>query len=310
MANCDEGAKTMDLLKSDIQGERKAIERIHFMSQHFSDRVEWTSGWFHDYVCSACSSQLVFDINDEGYKTNRFVCPRCGSVFSGEKDRSAWVYQYRRWYSEQLLWTVLCKEDEETQEYLHRYIDFYAVHYAEMHPHGTHAGKGKIMAQSLDEAVFGINLLKAIYYCRECFQVEAVQKWYTLLFRPMAEFLLPQGNTIHNIAVWIHCCVGMIGLVFKLLQQLEKGTTKDYLWQEGSLHYHYYVLEGLTDFCELLKDNNPDHMLLNILKEMYLAPLRLSPDGWLLPSFNDGWYPLTLGSYGGTDNSGSIYDAG
>lgn len=302
----------MDEIRYSALNKNDAIGKIRFMSRYFSDRVDWTSGWLHDYVCSTCSSTLIFDIKDEGFKSNHFVCPHCSSVFSGKKYREAWIYQYRNWYAEQLLQAALCKEEEETKDFLHRYLDFYAVKYAEFHPHGSHAGKGRIMAQSLDEAVFGIHLLKAVYHCRECFQDDMLHKWYVLLFRPMAEFLLPQGNSIHNISVWIQCYIGMVGLVFKdevlrdsalygkygLFQQLEKGTTTDHLWQEGSLHYHYYVLEGLTSLCELLRDSSPDHMLLTCLRDMYLAPLRLSPDGWHLPSFNDGWYPLTLGSYG------------
>ena len=129
---------------------------------------------------------------------------------------------------------------------------------------------------------------------------------------PMARLLWPQAQRVHNISVWIACCVGMTGLVFGLgdllqeavdgeyglTRQTGEGLTRDFLWREGSLHYHYYALEALTAFGSLLKKHAPGHPLLTTLKEMYLAPLRLSPDGWSLPSLNDGWYPLTFGSYG------------
>jgi len=85
---------------------------------------------------------------------------------------------------------------------------------------------------------------------------------------------------------------------YGLIRQLEEGLTQDFLWREGSLHYHYYALEALTYLCEISISFNRGKWLTAIVEKMYLSPLGLSHDGYELPSINDGWHPLTLSSYG------------
>ena len=294
------------------KARERALSVLRQMEASFADRAQWQAGWLHDFVCSGCSRQLSFVPDARQYGRDRFVCGHCGRTFSGEPYRGAWVYLYRRWYAERLQATALCRDDPQAVAFLKRYLSFYAAHYGDFPVHGAHAGEGRIMGQSLDEAVFGIRLLKAVDACRDCFDAEELSALRNGLFVPMARLLWPQAQRVHNISVWIACCVGMTGLVFGLgdllqeavdgeyglTRQTGEGLTRDFLWREGSLHYHYYALEALTAFGSLLKKHAPGHPLLTTLKEMYLAPLRLSPDGWSLPSLNDGWYPLTFGSYG------------
>lgn len=289
------------------------IERkIEWMSGNFCDAPERVSGWLHDYVCDKCSSMLQFTIDNGDYESNSFTCPKCGRKMSGKKYLEAWTYQYRRWFSEQILNVALCTDYKEAVTFLKRYIDFYADHYREFPLHGEHIGKGRIMSQSLDEAVFCINLLKAIFYCKEYIENSVLEKWYIHLFKPMAEMLMVQVNSIYNISVWIQCGIGMTGLVFEdeflwesacdgefgIFNQLKEGCTQDGLWNEGSLHYHYYVLEALTALCIVLNKMKPGHPLISAINKMYFAPLVLSADGWELPSLNDGWMPITLSTYG------------
>ncbi len=287
------------------------LKNVIEMSGEFSDDAARISGWLHHYVCPGCSSQLRFDRNIRQYQEDRFVCPVCGRTVSGNIYREAWVYQYRQWFAEHLIEAAYCRENEEAIRYLIRYVDFYADHYAQMPEHGTKAGKGRIMAQSLDEAVFGIHVLRAVFYCMDRIPEEKLRKWADMLFLPMAEFLFPQGARIHNISVWLWSYIGMAGLVFGkqdllnqavngpfgLLRQLSEGLTGDMLWREGSLHYHYYALEALTYYCEIAAFKSPGGPLPLLMREMYKAPARLSFDGYRLPSLNDGWYPITIASY-------------
>ena len=290
----------------------KALSNIRKISAGFADRMEWISGWEHDFVCDRCSARLRFVPDPSEYESNAFACENCGAVFSGETYQAAWVYLYRRWIASGLLGAALCKDEPEAAALVRRCLLFYAERYDKFPLHGEHAGQGRIMAQSLDEAVFGIHLLRAVDECRECFDESELQFFRDRLFFPMAELLLPQAQRIHNISVWCMCCVGMTGRVFGeealvreaeegpfgLRRQLNEGLTDDWLWREGSLYYHYYVLRALTAYCAVLKKKEPKHPLLLLLARMYVSPARLSCDGWIIPSLNDGWYPLTLETYG------------
>lgn len=286
---------------------------MQFLKENFLDSREFVSGWFHDFVCPKCASQMMFDVVTENISLDKeFICPNCKTKASGQKYFEAWVYRYRRYFAENLEPVIVCihTSNEQALDFLKSYVDFYADSYEHFPVHGQHAGKGKIMAQSLDEAVWGIYVLKVIYDCRSFFTEEQLDNWYTKLFAPMAELLIPQVKSFNNISVWIQSCIGMIGLAFGkkelvesalngefgLYKQLEKGLTEDYLWYEGSLHYHYYMLEGLTYFCELYAKAEPQSKLILMLDKMYQAPSELIFDKNIL-SLNDGWYPLTLKDY-------------
>ena len=289
---------------------RLALEKMQFLKENFSDSLEFNSGWFHDFVCPKCASQMKFDVVTENiFPDKEFTCPNCKTKASGQKYFEAWVYRYRRYFAENLESVIVCIHtgNEQALDFLKTYINFYAACYDQLPVHGQHVGKGKIMAQSLDEAVWGIYVLKAINDCRSFFKEEQFACWYDRLFAPMADLLIPQVKSIPNISVWIQSCIGMIGLTFDkkdlvegvlngefgLYKLLEIGLTEDYLWYEGSLHYHYYMLEGLTYFCELYAKTEPQSKLLLMLDKMYQAPSELIFDEHIL-SLNDGWYPLTL----------------
>jgi len=185
-----------------------------------------------------------------------------------------------------------------------RYLDYYADNYHLFPVHGNRVGKGKIMAQSLDEAVFGIHLLRALFYMKDRVTEERKAYWRDHLFLPMAYFLAPQCNRIHNISVWIQCFLCITGIMFEnhqilrnairgpygLKRQLRCGLTKDLFWFEGSLHYHYFVLEALTYLCEVVKVNKSGKWdtLIKTMTEMYRVPMKISFDGYKIPSLNDG----------------------
>ncbi len=293
----------------------KALTLLQFMSENFSDSGQLVSGWFHNFVCPKCAAQLKFEITKGSAVSPdmKFHCPNCGTEVSGQKYFEAWVYRYRRYFAENLdrILVCVCAGEERALSFLADYISFYANHYADFPAHGKNVGKGKIMAQSLDEAVWGVYVLRCIYYCRKFYSQEQLKDWHDKLFLPMAKLLIPQVRSYNNISVWIQACIGMIGLTFDsvdlvetalnsefgLYKQLGKGLTSDFLWYEGSFHYHYYMLEGLTYFCELYADYEPQSRLLLMLDKMYQAPAVLLYENSRILSLNDGWYPLTLKDY-------------
>ena len=171
------------------------------MKNIFIDDVAWNSGWMHNFVCPECSFLLSFKQEISEYNNNSFICPNCGCKASGEKYKEAWIYLWRRKFAEDLLAIPTLLDNQSALDYLTDYVDFYAEHYHLFRVHGEKVGKGKIMAQSLDEAVFGINILRAIMYSEKCIPENKMVYWKDYLFVPMAQFLAPQGNRIHNVSV-------------------------------------------------------------------------------------------------------------
>ena len=279
----------------------------------FSDDPARLSGWGHNFVCPDCAARVTFDIDMVWNPPHVFVCPNCGGTASSVDHDEAWVGMYRQHYAEKMEAVAAAALDGDTsaRDFMARYIDFYADNYEKFPVHGRWAGKGKVEPQSLDEGVWAIAILRGLYPARRLFTAAQLEKWYRLLFKPLAELLLPQSMHVHNIPCWLRCAIGMIGITFGddtlltaalegdfgIRRQVAAGFTADGLWYEGSLHYHYYTAEGLTYFLALYADKNPDDPLISRLADIYNAPLMLSHDGWHLQSTNDGWYPRTLETY-------------
>lgn len=289
---------------------REAEDNTRFAVEHFHDDVSRIAGWGHNFVCPDCASQLIFDPAMAYPPEKPFVCPHCGKEAVGKDLDEAWVYYYRYRFGSTLSDAALCAllGDEKALDFLISYIDFYAAHYEEFPVHGDHAGKGKIMGQSLDEAVWGIQLLYAMKIVEELLPDEKKAGWLEKLFRPMCALLAPQSNRIHNIPTWQRAFIGIVGLYFDddallhdamdgdfgLRRQIACGFTKDGMWRECSLGYHYYTVEALTDFFSFYALKAPNDPLFDIFEKMYTAPLALSYDGFTLPALNDGWYPQSV----------------
>jgi len=288
----------------------KATEENRLLCTGFRDQADWVSGWGHDFACPDCASQLIFDRTIDFGHSNQFTCPSCGKVVSGEKLDAAWIYFYRLSMAEQLESAAVCAVmgDQDAVDFLERYFDFYADHYEGFELRGHESGR--VMPQVLDEAVWGIFILRALYPCRDLFSAEKKEKWYQQLFLPLATLVnAPQfRKNIHNHELWQRCAAASVALLFhneELLKETldgplgiremaERGFTADGFWLEGSPLYHYYALEALTGFCQFLAHETPHDPLLSVLERAYTAPLALSCDGWTIPSINDGWFPLSM----------------
>ncbi len=289
---------------------QSAAQQSEALCHTFRDQGGWVSGWGHQFACPDCTAHLVFDENMPYNPPNTFLCPNCGRTATGQQYDEAWVYYYRIHVSGKLESAAICAilGDEEARSFIERYFDFYAAHYAGFAIHGE--GAGKIMPQILDEAVWCVQALRALYPCRHLFAADKRKAWYEKLFLPLAALVnAPEKQTsVHNHVLWHKCAVGCIALCFedeKLLdevlngtlgirEQAQRGFTADGFWFEGSPLYHYYALEALTGFCQLYAESHPDDPLVALLECTYLSPLVLSEDQWSIPGINDGWFPLYL----------------
>ena len=292
-----------------------AKQRTKEVQTVFSDSVSRLSGCGHDFVCSHCASNLFFDLWRPWDPEAPFVCPHCGAAEKGEKFTEAWVFRYRQTCADALEAVAVCAllGDADALSFLIRYVDFYADRYEAFPMHGKNAGKGKVMGQSLDEAIWACSLLRPILACEALLPPEKKETWAERLFVPLAALLLPQANAVHNIPFWIVSCVGMIGIVFEnrelldaaldgpfgIRRQVKEGFTAEGLWREGSLSYHYLSLRALTYFCCMYAQTVPDDPLIGLFGKMFATPLHLSWNGYSLPALNDDWYPMTLGNRSG-----------
>ncbi|MBQ0010649.1 MAG: alginate lyase family protein, partial [Ruminococcus sp.] len=287
--------------------ETKAIARTAL--SRFHDDITKESGWGHSFVCPACTERLTFVMKDRCEPPKEYPCPHCGKIATGREIENAWVAAYRNTlshYASRCVPGILLGDEECRTSYL-RYMNYYADHYEDFAPHGRWVGKGKVFAQSLDEAIWALLMARELYACRNAIPAETRADWYRRWFRPMAEFLYPQANRIHNISLWVLSAVGAIAICFDdselldralngeygIRRQIAEGFTEDGLWRECSVHYHYYALHALTYFLGIYAAVCPDDPLFDLLGKFYTVPLLFSHDGVQLQAINDGWYPLT-----------------
>ena len=292
----------------------KAARTTRILIDGFHDSPDWVSGWGHAFVCPDCAGQLTFDPARDYRPGGTFVCGACGRETSGQALDEAWVYYYRHHYAARLeaVAVTALLGDEEALAFLIRFFDFYADSYAGFAPHVIHPSK--LMPQLLDEAVWCTYVLRALYPCRDLIPAEKLEDWKLRLFRPLAEVILdPKYNhSVHNHVLWHMAAAAMAALTFDdetltyaidgeygIRAQVEGGFTSEGFWFECSQLYHYYALEALTGFCQLLADRAPDDPLLALQDAAYTVPMLTSYDGWHLPAMNDGWYPLDLSRFSG-----------
>lgn len=277
----------------------------------FSDSPARVSGWGHDYFCSACSSRLVFDLD----KPHEHLCSACGRVNAEEKHHAVWVATYRGRLASALFGTALLyrlEGGDQNLRFVERALLFYADHYDEFAVHGGWVAKGKIMWQSLDEAVFAIGLLKTVELLGDAMAPATMDRLHRGLFRPLSLFVTGQPEHLLNIRLWIRSAVAIAGLVFDdreletlgleaeggVRDLLAQAVTADGLWIEGSLHYHFYALNALTELCHFAAiHGRRDAAIDEAARRMYGVPLDLAYRDLSFPNPNDGWPDIGVATY-------------
>lgn len=261
-------------------------------------------GWTHHYFCPDHAVRLAYDpaLPEEGR------CPIDGQVFTGEPYAGAWRSVSQRLvvdglHAAAIAW--LAGGGAEYAGHARAVLSGYADRYPGYVPHGDHAGKGRCMGQSLDEAVWSIPLAWAYDAVRETFDPAARARIERDLLRPAAEHLLGQlWRRIHNIECWHLAGLATLGAVLDderfiapaldetwgLGAQLREGVDADGWWWEGSPTYHFYTLEAILPLAAALRRRHPGHVAAERLRAMLTAPLAIMRDDLSLPATNDGWF--------------------
>nr|HML46925.1 heparinase II/III family protein [Clostridia bacterium] len=242
------------------QGMRR---RVDYWKTHFTDWPDRKTGWMHNYVCPVCTGFLTYDPD----KPEEHRCPACGIAVENTKlVLEAWMYMRRFEIATTLVDAAILyvlEGDETDAAFVTRVVDFYADHYLEFEEYGINAGRGRIMGQSLDEAVWATNALKALMTIGFDGKSDRGQRWHQRLFLPISRLVVAQTSMIHNIPLWHASCAFCAGLFFGderlvtttvsgelgLRNQILKGFTEDSVWFENSTGYHYYAMNAATTAC-------------------------------------------------------------
>jgi hypothetical protein len=275
---------------------------VDYWKQHFSESPSLKAGWFHNYTCPQCAGQLVYDRT----KPHEHACGHCGALAEETQAiAEAWTYARRHDISVSLFEAGVLYAafgDPSDRDYILRVLERYAADYPDYEEYGMHAGRGKIMGQALDEAVWGCNALKALTLIGFDGDSEQGRRLRHRLFLPAARLTLGQNWSIHNIMLWHTAFAVGVALVFHddvLLRQaytfdlgarnqVLKGFTEDGIWYENSTGYHYYSLMAAANLLTFaMAYGREDDEVTGRVAGAYTAMLKLRFRNGAFPAFND-----------------------
>lgn len=289
----------------------------------FSDDPEKLSRWGHHYFCDDDGGRLIFDL----HKPHEHKCVVCGKIYSGEVYDGVWVTMYRnRAVVMALVSAAVYKATGETKyrDYAVQVIDFYARNYHKFVLHNKENvicdsyenmvwGCAKMMPQGLNEAIVAIRFIQTIEILRDELDKDWLDMVHQKLFREIYYMLKPQVVAIHNISCWDLSAIGVMGLAmgdqemvdfafgceFNMHEQLKKGVTQDAFWYEGSIHYNFFLLEGVSYLFLFSKlyDYDFGAESTTIFEKMFLQAHEYAFDNLYLPNPNDGWPDLNLQTF-------------
>ncbi|WP_249029236.1 heparinase II/III domain-containing protein [Tannockella kyphosi] len=307
--------KYMEMLES----MKKEAEKF---CNEFHDSPEYLSEWGHNYFCPEDGERLIFDLD----KPHEHVCQLCHTVYQNKTFDNVWRYFYRNTAILTLMKLATLYRVEKDSKYLTEYkkiLGFYSDHYVEFALHAKDkivdesgltvdvGGAARLMPQGLNEAIVAIRIIISLELLKGELEEEFLEGLNKNLFIPITDILIPQITHIHNIPCWLNAAVGVIGLytqnqsfidlVFKgefgINEQLKQGVTGDKFWYEGSIHYNFFLLEGVVDLMAFAQLHGQEFASKGLVEEMLIRAYHYAFDNDILPNPNDGWPNVTLKSY-------------
>lgn len=289
----------------------------------FKDEPSNLSGWGHIYFCNDDGGRLVFDPK----KPHHHVCQVCGKKYQGQPYDGVWVYFYRNLaVLTALKAATLYRAIGNTTylSYAKTIISFYAENYVLFPLHDKEGnvyssyetmgwGCGRILPQGLNESILVIRLIQAMELIKDALSPVFIKMVKLNLFDEFKQLIIPQVDAIHNIRCWNLAALGVAGLFFddqdlvnfvftsefNIHRQLHEGVTTDGFWYEGSIHYHYFLLEGvlaLMLFCDAYGYNFGKQET-RIVEHMLVSAYEYAFDNHTFPVPNDGWPDLNLRTF-------------
>lgn len=289
----------------------------------FNDDPSIISEWGHYYFCNYDGGRLIYDRkNPKSHK-----CEICGKDYTDEVYDGVWTYFYR---NEAILtaWkaAALYAYDKNPHylDILMEIIGFYAKNYTKFVIHNKERdrflniddmkwGCGRIMPQGLNESIITIRMIQALEIVKSDLPKSFLDEIYHSMFREIFKLLKPQVNQIHNIRCWNNSAIAVMGFFFNdkemidfvfngeynIIRQIKEGVTKDGFWYEGSIHYNFFTLEGITPtllFASIYNyDFDPEAKA--IVRNMFVSAYNYAFTNLYLPNPNDGWPSINLKTY-------------
>ena len=263
-----------------------------------------SAGWIHDFFCDECFSPLKKD-------GERIVCTHCGKDFTNvDRKRKAAKMDLRYRISEALVFGSFMVNlgKEEWKEGIERVLNFYSDLSENSSKGGRTPGERPVLSsQLLNDAMLLMNFAVALMFAG--FSKNVLNLWKERIFDRIVEGLKSRRLGAHNHDVWILSAMGLKSLIFeekdvenhlkKLEEISERSFLKNGFWYEGSIHYHFYALEGFVKFYlpYIVKTGKRSKILDENLKRALKAQLfTIFPDG-RFPNPGDGWPRIGLNSY-------------
>ena len=265
------------------------------------------AGWTHNYTCPTHATRLIFDRD----KPHEHVCEIDGEVFSGGLYDEAWRgfrnhALIRSAYAAAIVYAM--SGEESYRNHTLEVLSGYAKNYPDYPVHGINAGQGRVMGQSLDEAVWAIPAAWSYDLIRDSLSEDEARLIENNLLCGLGDHLLTQlWERIHNIQCWHLAGLATVGVVLDeeqyiqptfdekwgIAAQIQQGAMDDGWWWEGSPHYHFYTLQAMTSLGVAIRYRHPELLENPRWQKMFNAPLEILRDDFSLPAFNDGWYNCT-----------------
>lgn len=282
---------------------------------------ERQSAWTHFYYCDDDGERLTFDPQ----RPTEHRCPTCDRVYTGEPKDGAWRTLMHNGAAAQAQRDALIMNTANgsgraaaARDELQLIITGYGEHYAEYELHGKQVGIGRVLPQCLDEAIWGIGLLRATRWVAGQLDDRTLAA-ADRLAHGLAELLRPQVGAIHNIHCWMLAalaeCANRLrdqelldftsGSEFGAIAQLQQGFRSDGLWFEINPHYHYYTVSALLAWWEAVGADQVDPAVGEILGRAIDAPPRLAYSDGLLPAYGDGWADARVSRFAGVAETAS-----
>lgn len=302
---------------------------IRSFVRDFADDPARLSDWGHRYFCPEDGGYLIWDRK----RPLEHRCSVCGTDYSGQPYDQAWTTFYRNEAFQTIRKAAVVHAVSGGDEWLRAIesiLGFYADNYASFALHTRNRlvstplseglGAGRLMPQGLNEAILIVRCVQALCLVDGALDPAFVARVRRLFLDPARRILEPQANKIHNIPCWIDAALGSIALFEgdeELLRQalntrgnglgaqISRGVTKDGFWFEGSLHYHFFLLEGVISFLLLAARKGIRRRKIEAgIARMLEQPFDFAFDSGRFPNPNDGWPDIGLKTYS------YVYDLG
>ncbi len=274
-----------------------------WMGRH-RDRVEWQSGWFHDFVSPADASFLVWTEDIPGEQIDCLFDAAGRRVELTPTLFDAWVRHFREQHLVQTVTAARLSRllgESRYAKWAADQLDFYAANLGRWPVTNAKGNDARLGCQSLDDATFLNKLVEAARLLKEWAGPFRFREWFDRLLKPEAELLNRSFQVIHNIAVWQRSVQAQVALLggdeamwarvidgeYGLREQLRRGVTADWFWAEQSLWYNEYIVEATSQLfvmAGLLGRSDRLRAEAAIVQNLLLAPMAIRFPNNALPN--------------------------